>query len=133
MTKDEKQKLYSSGDYRSLSDAQKRIFRQTVEDLDARGLFQLADVSIIASYARNVVLARLASRELEKYGILLKEEDRYHGTKIKQNPAADILQRAQKAMEDTAVKLGLTPTGRKRLKGEEKIKSASEEWDEQDD
>lgn len=133
MTNDEKQKLYSSGDYRSLSDAQKRIFRQTVEDLDARGLFQLADVSIIASYARNVVLARLASRELEKYGILLKEEDRYHGTKIKQNPAADILQRAQKAMEDTAVKLGLTPTGRKRLKGEEKIKSASEEWDEQDD
>lgn len=133
MTKDEKQKLYSSGDYRSLSDAQKRIFRQTVEDLDARGLFQPADVSIIASYARNVVLARLASRELEKYGILLKEEDRYHGTKIKQNPAADILQRAQKAMEDTAVKLGLTPTGRKRLKGEEKIKSASEEWDEQDD
>lgn len=133
MTKDEKQKLYSSGDYRSLSDAQKRIFRQTVEDLDARGLFQPADVSIIASYARNVVLARLASRELEKYGILLKEDDRYHGTKIKQNPAADILQRAQKAMEDTAVKLGLTPTGRKRLKGEEKIKSASEEWDEQDD
>ena len=125
MTKDEKQKLYSSGDYRSLSDAQKRIFRQTVEDLDARGLFQPADVSIIASYARNVVLARLASRELEKYGILLKEEDRYHGTKIKQNPAADILQRAQKAMEDTAVKLGLTPTGRKRLKGEEKIKSAA--------
>lgn len=133
MTVEEKQKIYSGGDYRSLTDAQKRIFRQTVDDLDKRGLFRPTDVSVIASYARNVVLARLASKELEKHGILITEEDKYHGTKLKQNPAADILQKAQKAMEDTAVRLGLTPTGRKRLKEEESTKSASQQWDDEQD
>jgi P27 family predicted phage terminase small subunit len=94
-----------------------------VEDLDERGLLKVSDVPIIASYARNVLLARLASRELEKRGILLDEQDKYHGVKTKQNPAVDILQRAQSAMEKTAIQLGLTPTGRKRLKGEEQVKS----------
>jgi hypothetical protein len=36
-------------------------------------------------------------------------------------------------MEKTAALLGLTPTGRKRLKGEDSVKSASEVWDEQAD
>jgi P27 family predicted phage terminase small subunit len=133
MTTEEKQKIYSGGDFRSLTDAQKRIFRLTVEDLDARGLLRPTDASIIASYSRNVILARLASKELEKHGVLIAEVDKYHGTKLKQNPAADILQRAQKAMEDTAIKLGLTPTGRKRLRGDESTKTASEAWDEQED
>ena len=43
------------------------------------------------------------------------------------------MNKAQNAYEATAVKLGLTPTGRKRLKDEEKIKTASEAWDEQGD
>ena len=34
---------------------------------------------------------------------------------------------------DTAIRLGLTPTGRKKLKDEEKVKSASEAWDERED
>ena len=133
MTSEEKQKVYSSGDYRSLSDAQKRIFKQVVEDLESRDLFRSTDISVIASYSRNVILARLASREIEKHGIVLEEADKYHGMKRKQNPAVDILQKAQRAMEDTAIRLGLTPTGRKRLKAEEKLRTASEEWDEQED
>lgn len=133
MTKDEKKRAYNSGDYRSLSDSQRRIFRQVVDDLDARGLFRVTDVAIIASYSRNVMLARLASKELDKNGIMLTEEDKYHGTKTKQNPAVDVLQKAQTAMEKTAALLGLTPTGRKRLKDEQNIKSASEAWDEQND
>ena len=133
MTSEEKQKVYSSGDYRSLSDAQKRIFKQVVEDLESRDLFRSTDISVIASYSRNVILARLASREIEKHGIVLEEADKYHGMKMKQNPAVDILQKAQRAMEDTAIRLGLTPTGRKRLKAEEKLRTASEEWDEQED
>ena len=133
MTSEEKQKVYSSGDYRSLSDAQKRIFKQVVEDLESRDLFRSTDISVIASYSRNVILARLASREIEKHGIVLEEADKYHGVKMKQNPAVDILQKAQRAMEDTAIRLGLTPTGRKRLKAEEKLRTASEEWDEQED
>ena len=88
---------------------------------------------VIASYARNVILARLASKELEKNGIMLEEVDKYHGKKKKQNPAVDILQKAQISMEKTAALLGLTPTGRKRLKGEDSVKSASEVWDEQAD
>ena len=52
---------------------------------------------------------------------------------MKKNPAVEILQVAQKAMEDTAIRLGLTPTGRKKMKGEETVKTASEEWDEQND
>lgn len=133
MTKDEKKRAYNSGDYRSLSDSQRRIFRQVVDDLDARGLFRVTDVAIIASYSRNVMLARLASKELDKNGIMLTEEDKYHGTKTKQNPAVDVLQKAQTAMEKTAALLGLTPTGRKRLKDEQNIKNASEAWDEQND
>lgn len=133
MTTETKTKVFNSGDYKSLSDAQRRIFRQVVEDLDARDLFRETDVPIIASYSRNVLLARLASKELEKSGIMITEVDKYHGKKTKQNPAVDILQKAQISMEKTAAILGLTPTGRKRMKGEEKVKSASEEWDEQDD
>ena len=80
-----------------------------------------------------MVLARLASKELDKNGIMLSEEDKYHGVKTKQNPAVDILQKAQTAMEKTAALLGLTPTGRKRIKDEERIKTASEAWDERED
>ena len=79
------------------------------------------------------MLARLASKELDKNGIMLSEEDKYHGVKTKQNPAVDILQKAQTAMEKTAALLGLTPTGRKRLKDEQNIKTASEAWDERED
>ena len=64
---------------------------------------------------------------------MLTEEDKYHGVKTKQNPAVDILQKAQTAMEKTAALLGLTPTGRKRLKGEDNVKTASEQWDDQED
>lgn len=133
MTPELKNKVFNSGDFKSLSDSQRRIFRQVVEDLDARGLFRPTGVSIIASYSRNVVLARLASKELDKNGIMLTEDDKYRGIKKKQNPAVDILQKAQIAMEKTAALLGLTPTGRKRIKDEERIKTASEAWDEQND
>ena len=133
MSIEEKNRVFNSGDFKSLSDSQRRIFRQVVEDLDDRGLFRPTDVAIIASYARNVILARLASKELEKNGIMLTEVDKYHGTKKKQNPAVDILQKAQISMEKTAALLGLTPTGRKRLKDEQNIKTASEAWDEQQD
>ena len=64
---------------------------------------------------------------------MLEEVDKYHGKKKKQNPAVDILQKAQISMEKTAALLGLTPTGRKRLKDEQNIKTASEAWDEQQD
>ena len=111
MTTEDKKRVFNSGDFRSLSDSQRRIFRQVVDDLDAR----------------------LASKELDKNGIMLSEEDKYHGVKTKQNPAVDILQKAQTAMEKTAALLGLTPTGRKRIKDEERIKTASEAWDEQND
>ena len=133
MTTEDKNRVFNSGDFKSLSDSQRRIFRQVVEDLDQRGIFRATDVSIIASYSRNVVLARLASKELDKNGIMLTEEDKYHGVKTKQNPAVDILQKAQTAMEKTAALLGLTPTGRKRLKGEDNVKTASEQWDDQED
>jgi len=133
MTNEDKKKVYNSGDYRSLSDAQRRIFRHVVEDLESRGLFRATDVSIIASYSRNVVIAREASKEIEKRGLLLDEEDNYHGVKVKKNPAVEILQVAQRAMEETAIRLGLTPTGRKRLKEEASTKSASEAWDEEED
>ena len=51
----------------------------------------------------------------------------------KENPAFSIYNRAQSAMERTATLLGLTPTGRKRLSEFEKPKTASDEWDEQND
>ena len=54
-------------------------------------------------------------------------------TKWKTNPAVMIMTQAQNAYEATAIRLGLTPTGRKRLKGEERLKTASEKWEEQDD
>lgn len=130
MTPEEKKKVFNGGDFRSLSDNQRRVFRQVVDDLEARGLFRATDVSIIASYSRNVILARQASKDLDKYGIMLTETDKYHGSKMKQNPAVDILQKAQTAMEKTAALLGLTPTGRKRLKDEERAKTVSQLWEE---
>lgn len=133
MSTEERNKVYNSGDYRSLSDAQRRIFRHVIDELESRDLFRPTDTSIIASYSRNVVLAREASKEIERRGILVEENDNYRGKKVKKNPAVEILQVAQKAMEETAIRLGLTPTGRKKLKDEEKVKSASEAWDEAED
>ena len=83
MTNVDKNKVYNSGDYKSLSDAQRRIFRHVVDELESRDLFRPTDASIIASYSRNVILAREASKEIEKRGILIDEDDNYRGTKVK--------------------------------------------------
>ena len=134
MTKEDKNKIYNSGDYRSLTDKQRRIFRDVVTELDQRQMLRLTDVPVIASYARSAILARLAREELEAHGLVVVEEDKYHGRRMKENPAFSIYSRAQSAMAQTAALLGLTPTGRKRLKSEEApAKTASEVWDEQQD
>jgi len=134
MTNEERTKIYTSGDYRSLTDKQRRIFRNVVTDLDQRQMLRLTDLPVIASYAQSVVLARLACKDLEKRGLVLEEEDKYHGKRLKENPSYGIFRKAQSAIAQNAVLLGLTPTGRKRLKSEEvPPKSASEAWDEQED
>lgn len=108
-----------STDYKGLTAPERQIFRSVLDDLVERGIFKLADCPAISSYARNVNLARKAAEDIEKYGTLLKQEDKYHGEIIKENPAVGIMQRAQKAAEDTALRLGLTPWGRKKMKSEE--------------
>ncbi len=125
-------KVYNSADYRGLTDAARTVFRNVCETLHDRGLFHPEDVPIIAGYARNVVLARVAAKDVERLGTVIEYEDRGYKM-VKTNPAVDIMNKAQNAYEATAIKLGLTPTGRKRLKGEEKAKTASEAWDEQND
>ena len=127
-----KNKTYNSADFRALTDSERTVFKNMVTTLSERGLYRVEDVPIIAGYARNVVLARVASRDIQRLGTVIEFEDRGF-KKYKTNPAVDIMTKAQNAYEATAVKLGLTPTGRKRLKGEEKVKTASEEWDEQND
>ena len=128
----EKNKTYNSADYKALTEAERTVFRNMVNTLAERGLFNPSDVPIIAAYARNVVLARIAARDVQRLGTVIEFEDRGY-TKYKTNPAVDIMNKAQAAYEATAIKLGLTPTGRKRLKGEEKKKTASEQWDDQED
>ncbi len=130
-TKD-KNRTYNSADYKALTEAERTVFRNMVTTLEERGLFSPSDVAIIAAYARNVVLARIAARDVQRLGTVIEFEDRGY-TKYKTNPAVDIMNKAQAAYEATAIKLGLTPTGRKRLKDEEKTKSASEVWDEKED
>ena len=132
MTDRERKKTYNSTDYRGLTDAARTVFRNVCETLDERGLFHVESVPIIAGYARNVVLARVAARDIERLGTVIEYQDRGY-MMVKTNPAVDIMNKAQNAYEATAIKLGLTPTGRKRLKGEEKAKTASEAWDEQND
>ena len=127
-----KNKTYNSADYKALTEAERTVFRNMVSALSERGLFNPLDVPVIAAYARNVVLARIAARDVQRLGTVIEFEDRGY-TKYKTNPAVDIMNKAQAAYEATAIKLGLTPTGRKRLKGEEKVKTASEAWDERDD
>ena len=127
-----KNKTYNSADYKALTEAERTVFRNMVSALSERGLFNPLDVPVIAAYARNVVLARIAARDVQRLGTVIEFEDRGY-TKYKTNPAVDIMNKAQAAYEATAIKLGLTPTGRKRLKGEEKVKTASEAWDEQQD
>ena len=127
-----KNKTYNSADYKALTEAERTVFRNMVSALSERGLFNPLDVPVIAAYARNVVLARIAARDVQRLGTVIEFEDRGY-TKYKTNPAVDIMYKAQAAYEATAIKLGLTPTGRKRLKGEEKVKTASENWDEQED
>lgn len=132
MTSELSKKIYSSADYKGLSDAERRIFRATAEDMESSGRLKPADTPMLASYARNVNLARLASRDIEKYGVILKVVDQYRGETIKENPAVNVMLKAQTAYESCALKLGLTPTGRKRLHGEEKpAKSASDVWEEE--
>ena len=127
-----KNKTYNSADYKALTEAERTVFRNMVSALSERGLFNPLDVPVIAAYARNVVLARIAARDVQRLGTVIEFEDRGY-TKYKTNPAVDIMNKAQAAYEATAIKLGLTPTGRKRLKGEEKTKTASEAWDERED
>ena len=127
-----KNKTYNSADYKALTEAERTVFRNMVSALSERGLFNPLDVPVIAAYARNVVLARIAARDVQRLGTVIEFEDRGY-TKYKTNPAVDIMNKAQAAYEATAIKLGLTPTGRKRLKGEEKVKTASEAWDERED
>ena len=127
-----KNKTYNSADYKAMTEAERTVFRNMVSALSERGLFNPLDVPVIAAYARNVVLARIAARDVQRLGTVIEFEDRGY-TKYKTNPAVDIMNKAQAAYEATAIKLGLTPTGRKRLKGEEKVKSPSEAWDEKED
>ena len=126
MDKQEKLKIFGSTDYKALTESERTVFKQVVNT------FRPADIPVIAGYARNVVLARIAAKDVQRLGTVIEFKDRGF-TKYKTNPAVDIMTKAQLAYEATAIKLGLTPTGRKRLKGEEKIKSASEAWDEQGD
>jgi P27 family predicted phage terminase small subunit len=131
MTKQESDKTYKSTDYRSLTETARTVFKNVCEVLDERGLFHVEDVPIIAGYARNVVLARVAARDIERLGTVIEYMDRGYKM-VKTNPAVDIMNKAQNAYEATAVKLGLTPTGRKRLKGEgTPKKSRLEEFNEQ--
>ena len=132
MDKEIKIKTFNSADFKSLTDAERTIFRNVVETLDGKGLFDVADVPVIAGYARNVVLARIASKDVQRIGTVIKFQDR-GCDKWKTNPAVDIMYKAQNAYEATAIKLGLTPTGRKRLKDETSSKTASDAWDEQED
>lgn len=112
-------KIHNSTEYRSLTQSEQAVFRSVVGALEDKGLFDPADISVIASYSRNVCLARKAAQDIEKFGVVITFKDRGE-TKYKNNPAIDVMQKAQNAYESTAVKLGLTPTGRKRLKGEGK-------------
>lgn len=132
MEKKELLKIYGTTDYKSLTDAERTVFRNVISTLEEQGLFRQADVPVIAGYARNVVLARIAARDVQRLGTVIEFKDR-GCTKWKTNPAVMIMTQAQNAYEATAIRLGLTPTGRKRLKGEERLKTASEKWEEQDD
>ena len=132
MDKQEQLKIFGSTDYKALTEAERTVFKQVVNNLSEHGLFRFADIPVIAGYARNVVLARIAAKDVQRLGTVIEFKDRGF-TKYKTNPAVDIMTKAQNAYEATAIKLGLTPTGRKRLKGEEKTKTDSEKWDEQDD
>ena len=126
-------KIYSSTDYRSLTDPERTIFKAVVTTLRERGLFSEADVPVIAGYARNVVLARTAARDVQKAGVVIKFQDR-GCDKWKENPAVAVMHKAQNAYEATALKLGLTPTGRRRMKTMEAApKSALEQFEEEGD
>ena len=124
MDKELSVKIFNSGDFKSLTKPEQTIFRDVVSVLDQNGLLDPADVPVIASYARNVVLARTAAKDVQKLGTVIEFKDR-GCTKYKTNPAVEIMGKAQNDYESTAIKLGLTPTGRKRLKGEGKPKKTA--------
>ena len=131
MDKELSVKIFNSGDFKSLTKPEQTIFRDVVSVLDQKGLLDPADAPVIASYARNVVLARTAGKDVQKLGTVIEFKDR-GCTKYKTNPAVEIMGKAQNDYESTAIKLGLTPTGRKRLKGEGKPKkSALDKFNEQ--
>ena len=116
MSEKEIKQMYSSADYRGLTEKERRIFQSVVRDNS--DLLKPADAPMLASYARNVSLARKAAEEIEQNGVMVDVVDKYHGTRRVENPAVGILQKSQAAYEATGIKLGITPTGRKRLKGE---------------
>ena len=131
MDKELSVKIFNSGDFKSLTKPEQTIFRDVVSVLDQKGLLDPADAPVIASYARNVVLARTAAKDVQKLGTVIEFKDR-GCTKYKTNPAVEIMGKAQNDYESTAIELGLTPTGRKRLKGEGKPKkSALDKFNEQ--
>jgi len=119
-------KLRDGVDYRSLSTSERPIFMSAVKMLDERGVFNFCDTPVLASYARNVVLARTASKDIYKLGIVVEFQDR-GCTKYKENPAIGVMQKAQTAAENTALKLGITPLGRQRIKEGKNKKTKGEE------
>jgi P27 family predicted phage terminase small subunit len=118
----------------SLGDDARKEFEKTCRFLIAKGTLRSCDLPLVASYAQAQIDIRTARKSIDDLGMVLKGIDRYGNPKYDANPAVKIRRDAEKRLESFALTFGITPLGKKRLKGEEPPKkTASEEWDEQND
>ena len=120
--------------YLSLGESARTEYMKVCRYMMAQGTLKTCDLPVVATYAQAQIDIRKAQEEIDKYGMTVEVIDRYGHKKREVNPAVKIKRDAERQVGVLAVLLGFTPTGRKRLKGEETPpKSASEVWDEQAD
>lgn len=117
-----------------LGDDARKEYEKTCRYLIWKGTLRSCDLPLVAAYAQDQITMRDAQKHIKDHGLVLKGKDRYGNDKYDPNPAVKIRNDAAKRMESFALMFGISPLGKKRLKGEEPPKkTASEEWDEQDD
>ena len=120
--------------YFSLGPDARKEYEKACRIMMARGMLRAGDLPVVAAYAQAQIDVREAQKEIDELGLVLVGKDRYGNPKHEANPAVKIRKDAANQVSTLAVMLGFTPIGRKRLKGEEPPqKSASEQWEDQDD
>ncbi len=93
-----------------LSQAAKKVWKQTVPVLLELGTLTTADGDALASYCQAKVMWQLAQASIDKDGIIIQSSQG-----LKKNPAVTVADTAMKTMRALMGEFGLTPASRTKI------------------